>query len=187
MAGNFDTTSSEKLIWTRYFNRMRVLTLTFALTGLVATASIMAGEGPQELTNLKRLSSNAGLSKDEGLMLTIGSVRVAFMERDTDKLAGIIGKKKAYVAIKSRMEEPGYYTGSQVHFIFDKMFRDLRTRSFEYTPRDIKSLDKGRASFRPEWTYVVLGSDKVVTERLHFVFEKEKHGWSISEIKASSK
>jgi hypothetical protein len=33
----------------------------------------------------------------------------------------------------------------------------------------------------------VLGSDTVVTEHLRFLFEKEKNGWQISEIKASSR
>ena len=71
-------------------------------------------------------------------------------------------------------------------FIFDKMFQDLKTLSFEYSPRDIIP-EENSAYFRSEWTYVALGSDTVVTEQMHFLFAKEKDGWRISEIKASSK
>jgi hypothetical protein len=98
-----------------------------------------------------------------------------------------MGEKKVYVSLKSRADEAGYYTPSQVHFMLDKMFRDLRTRSFEYSPRDITISEGGRAYFRSEWTYMVLGLDTVVTEHLHFLFEKQKAGWRISEIKASSR
>jgi hypothetical protein len=142
---------------------------------------------PQERLSLKRLSADARAQKtDEGLNLTIDTVRSAFIERDTAKLASCLGSMKVYVSLKSRMKESGYYTRSQLQFIFDKMFQDLRTRSFEYSPKDI-NVDDDRAYLRSEWTYVVFGSDKVVTEHLHLTFEKEKDGWRISEIKASSR
>jgi hypothetical protein len=142
---------------------------------------------PQERLNLKRLSMDARARKDEGLNLTIDTVRSAFLERDTAKLASCLGSRKVYVSLKSRMKESGYYTRSQLQFIFDKMFQDLRTRSFEYSPKDIIQLDDKRAYFGSEWTYMAFGSDKVVTENLHFSLEKEKDGWQIFEIKASSK
>jgi hypothetical protein len=142
---------------------------------------------PQERLNLKRLSTDARARKYEGLNLTIDTVRSAFLERDKGKLAGCLGSRKVYVSLKSRMKESGYYTRSQLQFIFDKMFQDLQTRSFEYSPDDIIQFDDKRAYFGSEWTYMALGSDKVVTEKLHFSLEKEKDGWRIFEIKATSK
>jgi hypothetical protein len=142
---------------------------------------------PQERLSLKRLTSDARARKtDEGLNLTIDAVRGAFIERDAEQLSNCLGSMKVYVSLKSRMKESGYYTRSQLQFMFDKMFQDLRTRSFEYSPKDIIA-DDNRANLRSEWTYVVLGSDKVVTESLHLTLEKEKDGWGISEIKASSR
>jgi hypothetical protein len=146
------------------------------------------GQTPtQERLSLRRLSSDARARKaDEGLSLTIDAVKSAFIERDAEKLAGCLGSMKVYVSLKSRMKESGYYTRSQLQFMFDKIFSDLRTRSFEYAPKDIIAADD-RANLRSEWTYVALGSEKVVTESLHLTFEKEKDGWGISEIKASSR
>jgi hypothetical protein len=142
---------------------------------------------PQEPLTLKRLSSDARPPKDAGLKRTIDRVRDSFVERDTGKLAECLGSGKVYVSLKSRKEEAGYYTSSQLQFIFDKMFKDLQTRSFEYSPRNIKGSDNGRAHLRSEWTFVALGSDKVVTEHLYLVLEKEKSGWRITEIRSSSR
>jgi hypothetical protein len=165
--------------------------LTFFICALICLSLGGAGWAqvpmPQERLNLKRLSMDARARKDEGLNLTIDTVRSAFLERDTDKIAGCLGSRKVYVSLKSLMKESGYYTRSQLKFIFDKMFQDLRTRSFEYSPKDIIQLDDERAHFGSEWTYMAFGSDKVVTENLHFSLEKEKDGWQIFEIKASSK
>ncbi len=168
-------------------HRMRLLILSFAMAPLLLAAPASAAADSQERLTLKRLSSNVAKRKDEGLNATIRAVRSSFITRDTDRLASCIGNNKVYLSIKSRTGEAGYYTRSQVHFIFDKMFRDHRTRSFEYSPSDITISEDGRAYVRSEWTYVVLGSDTVVTEHLRFLFEKEKDGWQISEIKASSR
>lgn len=168
-------------------HHMRFLILTFAMVSLLPAAPAGSAEDSQERLTLKRLSTNAAKRKDEGLNVTISAVRSSFIDRDTDRLASCVGNKKVYLSLKLRTGEAGYYTRSQVHFIFDKMFRDHRTRSFEYSPSDITISEEGRAFVRSEWTYVVLGSDTVVTENLRFLFEKEKDGWQISEIKASSR
>jgi hypothetical protein len=172
----------------KVLHRMRALTLIGASICLFLSGPAWAQVAPtQERLNLKRLSTDARARKDEGLNLTIDTVRGAFIERDTNKLAGCLASRKVYVSLKSRMKDSGYYTRSQLKFIFDKMFQDLRTRSFEYSPEDIIQVDDKRAHFGSEWTYMALHSDKVVTENLHFSLEKEKDGWRIFEIKASSK
>jgi hypothetical protein len=169
--------------------QMRTITLAYAMTYLLLSGGGLgvAAAAPQEKLTLKRLALDTKTRKDEGLQLTVDEVRSAFMERDTAKFARCLGSRKVYLSLKSRMKESGYYTRSQLQFIFDKMFQDLTTRSFEYSPRDIKGPDEGRAFLRSEWTFVALGSDTVVTENLRFTFEKEKEGWRISEIKSSSR
>lgn len=153
----------------------------------ILVATLLATPLPQERLNLKRLTSDTKARKDEQLNRVIGEVRVSFMERDAEELADCFGEGKVYLSLKSRTGETGYYTKSQLQFIFDRMFQELRTRAFEYSSSDISIPDENRAHFRSEWTYVVLGSDSLVTEHLHFTLVREKDGWRISEIKASSR
>lgn len=166
---------------------MRTRKVAWSLSFLLLVGVGSVGSESRGTQILKRLAPKVEPRKDTGLDFAIQKVRDSFMERDTATLEECFGNRKVYVSLQSRTREAGYYTRSQLHFIFDKVFRDLRTRSFEYTPRDITISDDGRAYFRSEWTYVVLGSDTHVTEQLHFVFEKEEGGWRISEIKASSR
>ena len=114
--------------------RTRKLAWSLGLLFLVGPAS--AGSDYRGEQILKRLAPKVEPRKDTGLDLAIQRVRDSFVERDTAKLEDCFGNRKVYVSLQSRTRESGYYTRSQLHFIFDKVFRDLRTRSFEYTPRE---------------------------------------------------
>ena len=165
----------------------RTLVSWCAMVYIFLSGGAIAADSTQEAFTLRRLTNITKERKDKGVNHCIEQVRSSFMERDTKKLARTIGKRKVYLSLKSRKSETGYYTKSQLQFIFDKMFKDLRTKSFDYSTRDITISDDNHANIRAEWTYVTLGSDTVVTEHLHFVFVKETSEWRISEIKASSR
>jgi hypothetical protein len=163
------------------------LILWCAIIALSLSGGAVAAESTQEAFTLRSLTNITKERKDAGLNQCIDRVRSSFMKKDTKKLAETIGKRKVFLSLKTRKSETGYYTKSQLQFIFDKMFKDLNTSSFDYSTRDITISSDNHANIRAEWTYVVLGSDTVVTEHLHFVFVKENSGWRISEIKASSR
>lgn len=165
----------------------RMLILWCAINYLSVPSGAVAADSSQEAFTLRRFTNISKKRKDDGLNESIEQVRSSFLERDTKKLARTVGKGKVYLSLKSRRSETGYYTKSQLQFIFDKMFQDLRTRSFDYSSRDVTISEDNRADVPSEWTYVTLGSDTVVTEHLHILFVKEKDEWRISEIKASSR
>ena len=164
---------------------MRILvvcTISFLFLA-VTNSGTSAGESQQPIT-LKRLTSDAKLRTDEGLNRIISGVRTSFLGKDSAKLADYFGSTKIYLSLKTKTQEAGYYTASQLQFIFEKMFQDLQIRSFEYSKKDITILGEKNAYCRTEWTYVALGSDAVVTERLIISFAREREGWKISEIRA---
>jgi len=141
--------------------------------------------GAQGVQPSRRLIAPDGAAQiEESLSRTLTQVRRSFVDQDIGRLTGCLGEKKAFLSIKPR-SDAGYYTRSQIHFIFEKVFRDLKTRSFDFSPRDLTVSEEGRAFLRAEWTYLVSGAETPVTERLHFAFEKERGGWVISEIKAA--
>ena len=176
-----------KMALTKMHPIRALILFSCAVIYLSVPCGAIAANPPQEAFTLRRLTNLNKERKDDGLDDSIKQVRSSFLERDTKKLARTVGKGKVYLSLKSRRSETGYYTKSQLQFIFDKMFQDLRTRSFDYSSRDVTISEDNRADFRSEWTYVTLGSDTVVTEHLHILFVKEKSGWRISEIKASSR
>jgi alpha-ketoglutarate-dependent taurine dioxygenase len=173
----------------RYRQRVARLALpaVLALAAGTFSSSLSAQENVKQFYSVKRLLPDSGPDRDEGLQQTILQVSQSFMERETERLEKCFAAKKVFISLRSKQAEAGYYTRSQLHFIFDKIFGDLQTRTFEYSPSDITISEDGRAFFRSEWTYMVLGSDTVVTEHLHFSFEKEKGDWRIFELKSISK
>jgi len=136
---------------------------------------------------IKRLVPESTAKRDDGLQETIHRVRQSFQDQEAAQLESCFATKKVFVSLRSKEAEAGYYTRSQLHFIFEKVFRDLQTRSFNYSPSDVTVSGDGRAFFRSQWTYKVMGSDTTVTELLHFSLEKEKNDWRIFELKSVSK
>ncbi len=164
---------------------MRILAVcTIGLLFLAGPGTRTSAAESQQPITLKRLTSDAKLRTDEGLNRIISGVRNSFLEKDSAKLADHFGSTKIYLSLKTKTQEAGYYTDSQLQFIFDRMFQDLQIRSFEYSKKDITILSEKNALCRTEWTYVALGSDAVVTERLIISFAREREGWKISEIRA---
>ena len=166
---------------------MRFLTLACLLGSLVFPSGAIGASPPQESLRLKRFTPEDEPPQDQELLRMIQKVKRSFLERDAAQLEDCFGSSKIFVSLKTSAGNPGYYTRSQVHFIFDKLFRDVATRTFRYSPRDVSISKDDRAFLRSEWTYVVLDSDSLVTEHMHFSFEKENEGWRISEVKASSR
>lgn len=150
-------------------------------------APSFAQEGDQEYLSIKRLVPASSSKRDDGLQETIHRVRQSFQDQEADLLESCFATKKVFISLRSKEAEAGYYTRSQLHFIFDKVFRDLKTRSFNYSPSDVTVSGDGRAFFRSQWTYKVMGSDTTVTELLHFSLEKENKDWRIFELKSVSK
>jgi len=150
-------------------------------------AGLSFGQQDPDYLSIRRLVPGTSERRDDALQETIHRVRQSFQEQQADQLEACFASKKVFISLRSKEAEAGYYTRSQLHFIFDKVFRDLQTRSFSYSPSDVTVSRDGRAYFRSQWTYKVMGSDTTVTELLHFSLEKEDDDWRIFELKSVSK
>lgn len=164
--------------------RARCLLLAVALVSFGGTSFAQQSDSPY--LNIKRLVPESNARRDDGLQETIHRVRQSFQDQEAAQLEACFATKKVFVSLRSKEAEAGYYTRSQLHFIFEKVFRDLQTRSFNYSPSDVTVSGDGRAFFRSQWTYKVMGSDTTVTELLHFSLEKENNDWRIFELKSVS-
>lgn len=166
---------------------MRKQTFAWAIGLSLLTGGLSHGGRAQEPSPLRRLVAKPDQPVDERLSRTLDEIRRSFLDRDSRRLDACLGEKKVFFSIQSRAAEAGYYTRSQLRFIFEKIFRELQTRSFNLAPEDVTVSEENQAFFRTEWTYVPAGSEVAVTEHLHFSFAKDKNGWRISEIKAAPK
>ena len=164
--------------------RLRTLVKRLVWAPLVFSALTGATASAQVVSPYKRLVPKTDEPKlDSELTRTLGALRGAFLSRDADQLARALADKKIFLSL--RAAETGYYTRSQIRFIFQKMFREMRTQSFGYAREDVAVSDEGRAFVRTDWTYTATGAETPVTERLLFAFEKEQASWNVSEIKAA--
>ncbi|MGH9332550.1 MAG: hypothetical protein ACRD21_02240, partial [Vicinamibacteria bacterium] len=119
---------------------------------------------------------------------TIDRVGRAFEEGSPEELDSLLSDQKIHLSLKARGEEAGYYGRSQVKFIFARLFRERKTDSFTYDPREIEVSGEKSAQFRAKWNYMVLDADEVVTEHLRFELERGARGiWRISEIRTQAR
>ena len=142
-------------------------------------------------TPAKGREDKEDLEPDVFVDATINRVGRSFHTGDADELEAclVTGKRKIYLSLEIDDSQRGHYGPGQVRHIFGRLFREVETRSFIYDSREIER-HSGGAVFRADWTYVVLETDEVVTERLQFKLEKgqeSKSDWRIYEIRAASR
>ena len=139
-------------------------------------------------TRKNDLEDKRGLETDILVDATLDRVRRSFHTGDADELEAclVTGKRKIYLSLEIDNSQQGHYGPGQVRHIFGRLFREVETRSFIYDSTKVEH-HSGGATFRADWTYVVLDTDERVTERLQFKLEKGKSDWRIYEIRAASR
>lgn len=135
------------------------------------------------------LEEKKDLETDVLVDATLDRVGRSFRRGDADELEAclVTGKRKIYLALEVDDDnQRGHYGPGQVRHIFGRLFREVETRSFIYDATDLER-GRGVATFRADWTYVVLDTDELVTERVELKLEKGKSDWRIYEIRARSR
>ena len=134
------------------------------------------------------LEDKRDLETDILVDATLDRVGRSFHTGDADELEAclVTGKRKIYLSLEIDDSQRGHYGPGQVRHIFGRLFREVETRSFIYDSTKVEH-HSGGATFRADWTYVVLDTDERVTERLQFKLEKGKSDWRIYEIRAASR
>lgn len=128
------------------------------------------------------------IEKDHLLDETINRLGRAFELRDPEALESclVTGKRRIYLALDIDEQRRRHYGPGQVRHIFGRLFRDIETHSFVYDSSEVEH-QSGGAVFRADWTYVVLDTDEVVTERLQFKLEQSADDWRVYDIRAASR
>ena len=135
------------------------------------------------------LEDKRDLETDILVEATLDRVGRSFHTGDADELEAclVTGKRKISLVLEiDDNSQRGHYGPGQVRHIFGRLFREVETRSFIYDSTDIER-HSGSATFRADWTYVVVDTDEPVTERLEFKLEKGKSDWRIYEIRTTSR
>ncbi len=202
----FDTVEGRKLTWINLMARQPFLvTLVLGVLGALAgSVSAQIGVHEQESpfgiqqppvylksrtsTRGKELEDKRDLETDVLVDATIDRVGRSFHNEDADELEAclVTGKRKIYLSLEIDDSQRGHYGPGQVRHIFGRLFREVETRAFIYDSTDV-GRHTGSTTFRADWTFVVLDTDELVTERLQFKLEKGKSAWRIYEIRAASR
>lgn len=159
-------------------------------TCLLGSMSLGA-QNPQYLKSLANARAaeherNVATERDHRFENTVSRIAKAFETRDADDLESCLARGKIYLSLEAGGKEPGHYGPSQVKFIVDRAFREIRTQSFDYDSRDTEFQDD-KATFRADWTYVMTEEDEVVTEHLEFTLEQTKSDWRVSALRTASR
>lgn len=177
---------------------MRWKAFLIALALLLA-AGFASAQNPSYIKNLEKLINRAAdapkeaeeeeADPDETLIAAVLDRTGRVFERgDADGLEECLvrGKRKVFLSLAAGGKDPSHYGTSQLKFIFDEIFREVRTRSFVYDSRDIDRYN-GIAIVRAGWTYNLVSDDELVTEQLQFKLQKDEAGWRIFEIRAATR
>lgn len=171
----------------------------FVVLVLFVTGPFAAAQNPSYIKNLEKLLNKANEGRveaeeeeadpDETSIATVlDRAGRAFEKGDAAGLEDCLvrGKRKVFLSLAAGGKEPAHYGTSQLRFIFDEIFQEVRTHSFVYDSRDIERYSS-IAIVRADWTYNLVSEDEAVTEHLQFKMQKDDTSWRIYEIRAATR
>lgn len=189
----FDTVVRAALPWHKSMRHKAFFVSLAVLLGMSATTSSYAQDSPfgGQKPKFKFLvdpgeeerSEEEDVREKDTLVPALETLKAAFLAGDAGILDALLEKnrRKIYLSLDVADEEQAHYGAAQIHFLFDRLFDEVLTRSFRYTPDDIDR-HGDTVDFAADWTYVGVSSDETVRVRLHFLLERNQGGWHILEI-----
>lgn len=116
---------------------------------------------------------------------TFRGIEKAWRAADAEALSGFAGKTRVFVNVREIGREGGYYSRSQVYYLFKKMFKTIKLTKFEFTK--FHNLDKPdrRVYGIAHRSYKHIRSGRLFQDKVYVTLRREGLKWVISEVKTT--
>ena len=118
-------------------------------------------------------------------MVVFRGIEVAWRSGDARQLADLAGGSKVFLNVRGLGEKGGYYSRSQVFYLFKGMFKATRHKSFDF----VKSHDVGKNSNKIygiyRRNYEDTSNGRLFQDKIYVTLKFEGKRWVVSEMKSA--
>ncbi|MBN1885509.1 MAG: hypothetical protein JW876_08310 [Candidatus Krumholzibacteriota bacterium] len=160
-------------------------TLTIIL--LILAAGLLAGGSADAQVRRKpKAAPPAKMQATNAPMAVFRGLEAAWRAENADALARHVGEKRVYLSLPEPGGTDGFYSQSQVYYLFKKMFKSYRQVGFEFVK--FHNVDKpGRRVYGiATRSWKDIRSGRIFTDRVYVTLRLEGSRWVVAEIKTAS-
>ncbi len=134
---------------------------------------------------IRRGDKRRGTALKESPLATFKGIEGAWAEQDARALARFAGEGKVFVNVMGIGQRGGYFSRSQVHYLFKRMFKTYPHTKFKFVK--YHNLDKpdGRVYGIAQRNYRNNRNGKVYRDKVYVTLRSEGEVWVVDEIKTT--
>ena len=118
-------------------------------------------------------------------MVVFRGLEVAWRSGNAQKLAALAGESKVFLNVRGLGEKGGYYSRSQVFYLFKGMFKSTRHKKFDF----VKSHDVGEHGKKIygiyRRSYEDTSNGRLFQDKIYVTLRFEGKRWVVSEMKSA--
>ncbi|MCK4538394.1 MAG: hypothetical protein KAV42_06310 [Candidatus Krumholzibacteria bacterium] len=109
----------------------------------------------------------------------------AWKSGNAKSISSMVGKKKAFIHIRGAGANGGFYSRSQVFYLFKRMFKEYRHLKFEFVKFHNLDRPDRRVYAIAYRSCKIMRSDKVFQDKVYITLGREGQDWVVTEIKTT--
>jgi hypothetical protein len=164
---------------------IRLATASIAIPVLLASAPSFSQNKKEIKRSDREIKKNEHEIKMQDPRLVFAGIESAWQSEDANRLAGFVGKGRVYLNIRGVIDKGGYYSRSQVKYLFKDMFKADDQLRFEFVK--FNDLDKpDRKVYGIAYRSCKNNrSGKVFQDKVYVTLGREGPAWVLAEIKTT--
>jgi hypothetical protein len=124
-------------------------------------------------------------AKGQNPMKTFRGIESAWQKEDAKRLSSFVGKGRVYLDVKGIGDKGGFYSRSQVKYLFKDMFKTDDQLSFEFVKFDDLEKPDRKVYGIAYRSCKNNRSGKVFRDKVYVTLGREGPGWVLAEIKTT--
>jgi hypothetical protein len=152
------------------------------MAGMAVMLLLQSAASSQDLKKWKGKASSRVF--DQPLVL-FREIESAWKTGNARALSQFSASSKVYLSLKGMRNKGGYYSRSQVFYIFKNLFKNTRQVRFKFF--QYQNLDKpDRRVYGIAYNnYKSVSSGRLIRDKVYVTLSREGKGWVVSEIKTT--
>jgi hypothetical protein len=153
-----------------------------AILILILAGIVLLGPGAHSMQDRRKKPKTPVNAVPKDPMVVFRGIESAWRSGDAQRLASFAGNSKVLLNVRGLGEKGGYYSRSQVFYLFKGMFKSTKHKKFSF----VKFHDVGERSNKiygiAHRNYEVVSSGRLFQDKIYVTLKFEGKRWVVSEM-----
>lgn len=156
-----------------------------AISILLLAAIVVLSPGAHSMQDRRKKPKTPVNAVPKEPMVVFKGIESAWRSGNAQRLASYAGNSKVLLNVRGLGEKGGYYSRSQVFYLFKDMFKSTRHKKFNF----VKYHDVGKRSSKiygiAHRNYEVVSNGRLFQDKIYVTLKLEGKRWVVSEMKSA--